>query len=158
SGHAQELSSPDEYSQRAIARFEKNDLDGAIADFTKVIEMNGRQLEFCYYFRGLAYYRKGNPEQAILDLSKAISIKADPRFYDDRGNLLARHGDLDHALADLNKAIELAPQYAKAFGDRGIVRVMRGEDANAELDFKKCFELDHALESQFRDAAGKLKR
>jgi len=141
-----------------MARFEKNDLDGAIADFTKAIEMNGQKLEFCYYFRGMAHYRKGNPDQAILDLSKAIGIKADPRFYVDRGNLLARQGELDRAIADLNMAIEMAPRYAKAYGDRGIVRLMRGEDTDAELDFKKCFELDGTLESQFRAAASKVKQ
>jgi tetratricopeptide (TPR) repeat protein len=155
--HGQNLGSAYEYSQRGMARFEKNDLDGAIADFTKVIEMNGQDLGFCYYFRGMAHYRKGNPEQAIVDLSKAIAIKADPRFYDDRGNLLARQGELDRAIADLNKAIEIAPQYAKAYGDRGIVRLLRGEDTNAELDFRKCFEIDSALESQFRAAASKVK-
>jgi tetratricopeptide (TPR) repeat protein len=156
--HEQEPTSADEYSQRGIARFEKNDLDGAIADFTKVIEMNGKEQEFCYYFRGMAHYRKGHPDQAILDLTKAISIKADPRFFDDRGNLLARQGELDRALADLNKAIELAPQYAKAYGDRGLVRLMRGEDAGAEQDFKKCFELDSRLESQFTTAANQVKK
>lgn len=156
--HGQNLSSANEYSQRAMARFEKNDLDGAIADFTKVIEMKGESLEFCYYFRGIAHYRKGNPDQAIVDLSQAIAIKADPRFYDDRGNLLARQGELERAIADLNKAIELAPGYAKAYGDRGLVRVMRSEDAEAELDFKKCFELDRTLEDQFRTAANKIRQ
>jgi tetratricopeptide (TPR) repeat protein len=156
--HAQNLASADEYSQRGIARFEKNDLDGAIADFTKVIEMNGQNLEFCYYFRGMAHYRTGNPAQAILDLSKAIEIKPDPRFLDDRANLLARQGELDRAFVDLTKAIQISPQYAKAYGDRGLVRLMRGEDADAEQDFKKCFELDRALESLFREAASKLKQ
>ncbi|HEY6122239.1 MAG TPA: tetratricopeptide repeat protein [Pyrinomonadaceae bacterium] len=156
--YGQELTSADAYSQRGIARFEKNDLDGAIADFTKVIEMNGKDQEFCYYFRGMAHYRKGDPSQAIADLSKAIAIKADPRFYDDRGNLLAKQGELDRALADLNKAIEIAPQYAKPYGDRGLVRLMRGEASDAELDFRKCFELDSALESQFRAAANQVKQ
>src|SRR5258705_2930844 len=139
---AQELTSADEYSQRGIARFQKNDLDGAIADFTKVIEMNGKDREFCYYFRGMAHYRKGNSTQAIDDLSKAIAIKPDPRFFDDRGNLLARQGELDRAIVDLNKAIEIAPQYGKAYGDRGLIRLIRGEATDAELDFRKCFELD----------------
>jgi len=154
---AQNPTSAREYSQRGIARFQANDLDGAIADFTKVIELNGESLEFCYYFRGLANYRKGNPEQAIADLGKAIAIKADPRFYDDRGNLLARQGDFDHALADLNKAIELAPQNAKTYGDRGLVELMRGDEKNAEADFKHCFSLDPTLETQFNAAANKIK-
>ena len=156
--HPQELSSADEYTQRGIARFEKNDFDGAIADFTKVIEMNGKELEFCYYFRGMAHYRKGNPSEAIADLSKAIGIRADPRFFEDRGNLLAKQGALDRAIADLNKAIEIAPKYAKAYGDRGLVRLMRGEATYAELDFRKCFELDSVLESQFRAAANQVKQ
>jgi Tfp pilus assembly protein PilF len=153
-----EPKSADEYSQRGIARFQQNDLDGAIADFTKVIELNGRDQAFCYYFRGLAFYRKGNSNQAIEDLSKAIVLKPDPRFFDDRGNLLARQGELERAVADLNKAIELAPQYAKAYGDRGLIRLMRGEATEAELDFKKCFELDAGLQAQFTAAAQQLKQ
>jgi hypothetical protein len=54
STHAQEPVSAEEFSQRGIARFEKNDLDGSITDFTKAIELKGQQLEFCYYFRGSA--------------------------------------------------------------------------------------------------------
>ena len=154
----QELTSADQYAQRGIARFQKSDFDGAIADFTKVIEMNGKDQEFCYYFRGMAYYRKGNSNQAIDDLTKAIAIKPDARFLDDRGNLLAKNGELDRALADLNKAIEIAPQNAKAYGDRGLIRLLRGEEPSAELDFKKCFELDSALEPQFKAAVNQLKQ
>ena len=151
--HAQDPVSADEFSQRGITRFEKNDLEGAIADFTKAIELNSRQLEFCFYFRGIARYRRGRLDEAIADLSKALTLKQHPRFYSDRGNLLAQRGDLDGAMADLNRAIEIEPKYAKAYGDRGIVRLMRGEDAVAELDFRKCFELDKTLESQFKAAA-----
>ncbi len=156
--HAQSLTSAEEYSQRGIARFEKNDLNGAIADFTAAIDMNGRDLQFCYYFRGIARYRLGNLDEAIVDLGKAISLKPHPRFYDDRGNLLAKKGDSDAAIADLNKAIEIAPNFAKAYGDRGIVHLMRGEDTQAESDFKRCFELDRTLETQIRTAASQIKQ
>ncbi|HKY29131.1 MAG TPA: tetratricopeptide repeat protein [Pyrinomonadaceae bacterium] len=156
--HGQNLTSANDYSQRGMTRFEKNDLDGAIADFTKAIEMNAEKQEYCYYFRGMAHYRKGNSDQAIIDLSKAIAIKPHPRFYDDRGNLLALQGELDRAIADLNKAIEMEPKYAKAYGDRGIVRLMRGENTDAEQDFRKCFELDSALESQFKATANQVRQ
>jgi tetratricopeptide (TPR) repeat protein len=157
SAQGQDLSSADEYTQRAMARFEKNDLDGAIADFTKVIELKGQNLEFCYYFRGMAQYRKGNLDLAVADISKALAIKKHPRFYKDRGNLLAKQGHLDRALEDLNKAIELGPSDAKAYADRGLIRMMRGEESLAELDFKKSFELDRSLESQIRAAAAQIK-
>ncbi len=154
----QDLTSGEQYSQRGMARFERNELDGAIADFTRAIELNGPNPEFCYYFRGIARYRRGNLDEAIADLGKAINIKRHPRFYDDRGNLLAKKGDLDGAMTDLNSAIEIAPKYAKAYGDRGIVRLMRGEDTQAESDFKKCFELDSTLEGQIRTAAGHMRQ
>ena len=151
------MTSADQYAQRGIERFQNSDFDGAINDFTKVIEMNGKDLEFCYYFRGMSYYRKGNSNQAIDDLSKAIAIKPEPRFLDDRGNLLAKQGELDRALADLNKAIEIAPQNAKAYGDRGLIKLLRSEESAAEVDFKKCFELDSALEPQFKAAMNQIK-
>ena len=155
---AQTPLSGEDYSQRGITRFEKNDFDGAVSDFTKAIELKGSNLEFCYYFRGMANYRQGNLEVAIADISKAITIRSHPRFYEDRGSLLLKKGDLDGALADLNKTIELAPQFAKAYGDRGIVRLMRGENAQAELDFKKCFELDSTLQTQINAAASRIKQ
>ena len=156
--HAQVPVSADDFSQRGISRFEKNDFDGAIADFTKAIELHGQQLEFCFYFRGIALYRRGRLDEAIADLSKAITLKQHPRFYDDRGNLLAQKGDFDGALVDLTRAIELDPKYAKAYGDRGIVRLMHGDDADAELDFKKCFELDQTLETQLKLVVHDIKR
>lgn len=158
SAQAQDPVSPNDFSQRGISRFEKNDLNGAIADFTNAIELKGQQLEFCFYFRGIALYRLGRLDEAIADLSKAITLKQHPRFYDDRGNLLAQKGDFESAMADLNRAIEIEPKYAKAYGDRGIVRLMRGEDTAAELDFRKCFELDKTLDSQFKAAAHQIKQ
>ena len=158
SNQAQGPVSAEEFSQRGIARFEKNDLEGAIADFTKAIELNGQQLEFCFYFRGIALYRRGRLDDAIADLTKAITLKQHPRFYGDRGNMLAQKGDLAGAIADLDRAIEIDPKYAKAYGDRGIVRSMRGEDAAAESDFKKCFALDKTLETQVKTAAHHIKQ
>jgi Flp pilus assembly protein TadD len=156
--HAQDPVSAEDFSQRGITRFEKNDLEGAIADFTKTIELNGQQLEFCYYFRGIALYRRGRLDEAIADLTKAITLKHHPRFYADRGNMLAQKGDLDGAMADLDKAIEIQPKQAKVYGDRGIVRLMRGEDSAAEADFSKCFALDKTLESQVKAAANQIKQ
>ena len=156
--NAQGPMSADDFSQRGISRFEKNDFEGAIADFTKVIELKGQNLDFCYYFRGIALYRLGKLDEALADLSQAITLKQHPRFYDDRGNLLAQKGELNGAISDLNRAIEIQPTYAKAYGDRAIVHLLRSETADAEQDLQKCFELDKSLESQFSSAAAQLRQ
>ena len=155
---AQDPVSADDFALRGVSRFEKNDFEGAIVDFTKAIDLNGQSLEFCFYFRGIALYRLNRLNEAITDLNKAITLKQHPRFYDDRGNLLAQQGDLDRALADLNQAIEIEPKYAKAYGDRGLVHLMRGEDTASELDLRKCFALDSRLEFQFKAAANQIKQ
>lgn len=156
--NAQEPVSADDFSQRGISRFEKNDLDGAIADFTKAIDSRGHELEYCFYFRGIALYRRGRIDEAVADLNRAIALKQHPRFYNDRGNLLAQKGDFESALHDLDRSIELDPKFAKAYGDRGIVRLMRGEEAAAEVDFAKCLELNKTLEFQFKAAAQQIRQ
>jgi len=63
-----------------------------------------------YYQRGTAYMLKGNFNQAILDLNKAIAI--DPyiaEVYVDRGIAYQQEGNSSLALADYNKAWELIP-------------------------------------------------
>src|SRR5687767_5469960 len=156
--YAQDPVSADEFSARGISRFEKHDFEGAIPDFTKAIELHSPSLEFCFYFRGIALYRLNRLDEAIADLNKAITLKQHPRFYNDRGNLLAQQGDLDRAMADLNRAIEIDPKAAKAYGDRGIVRLMRGEDTAAELDFKECFAYEPRLGPHFKAAADQIRQ
>src|SRR5258705_1269578 len=155
---AQTPLSGEDYSQRGITRFEKNDFEGAVSDFTKAIELKGSNLEFCYYFRGMANYRQGNLEVAIVDLSQAITIRSHPRFYEDRGTLLLKKGDLDGAIADFNKTIELAPQFAKAYGARGLVHLIRGYNAQSELDFKNGVKLDSKLQTQINAAVSEIKQ
>ncbi len=156
--NGQNPASTDGYAEQGIAHFEKSDFNGAIADFTKAIELNSTNLEFCFYFRGMAFYRIGKLDEALADVSKAIALREHPRFFDDRGNMLAQKGDLAAALSDLNKAIEISPEYAKAFGDRALVRLMLGEDSAAESDFKKSFELDPRLKPQFDAAVNEIRQ
>lgn len=43
---------------------------------------------------------------------------------------------------DLNLAIELDPQFARAYGNRGLTRLRLGQTAEAEKDFAECLRLD----------------
>ena len=58
---------------------DKGDLDGAITDYSKAIEIFP-QLTGAYYGRGSALRDKGDLDGAIADYSKAIEIK--PIFTD----------------------------------------------------------------------------
>jgi tetratricopeptide (TPR) repeat protein len=59
-----------------------------------------------------------------------------------RGTLRFHKQDLQRAVADFNHAIELNPRLAQAYGNRGFVRLLQGQDAIAEEDFAQCIKLD----------------
>ena len=50
----------------------------------------------------------------------------------------------DLALADFDKALELDPQCAEAYGNRGLVQLLRENDVRAEADFVRCLALKPA--------------
>jgi tetratricopeptide (TPR) repeat protein len=65
------------------------------------------------------------------------------------------------AIADFNRAIELNPRLAPAYGNRGFVRLLQGEDAKAQEDFDRCIKLDPALKArldQWTEAVRQLRK
>ena len=51
-------------------------------------------------------------------------------------------GDREGALADYNCAIQLDPNYAKAYGNRGLLRDRLGDRQGALSDYDRAIELD----------------
>jgi tetratricopeptide (TPR) repeat protein len=81
----------------------------AIADFTRVIEINPKD-SIAYKYRGDAYVRAKEYDKAIADYTQAIKINpydADVHF--DRGLAYTYLFECNKALADLNQAIEIDP-------------------------------------------------
>ena len=66
-------SSANDYLSRGAARVEKGDVDGAIADFTKAIEINP-QFAQAYGNRGLARLAQANDAEARQDFDKCFSL------------------------------------------------------------------------------------
>jgi len=61
------------YFDRGVARFDKGDLDGAIADWTQAIRLNP-QLAEAYTNRGLARAHKGDLDGAIADFEMFLKL------------------------------------------------------------------------------------
>src|SRR5437867_10173258 len=66
--------SAQDYLSSGIAKRTAGDLDGAIGDFTKVIELKSDLAE-AYRNRGVAKRTKGALDPAMLDFNKAIELK-----------------------------------------------------------------------------------
>ena len=96
-----------------------------------------------YYNRGLAYLRKSQYDEGIIELTKAIELN--PRYaraYYDRGTAYGKKGQYDHAISDFTKAIELNPKHLRAYINRGYVYKLKGHYDQAISDYSKAIEIN----------------
>ncbi|MGC2110238.1 MAG: tetratricopeptide repeat protein, partial [Candidatus Korobacteraceae bacterium] len=110
------------FYNRALARREKGDRDGAIKDYSEAIRLKPDYAD-AFNNRALARSEKGDLDGAIKDYSEAIGLKpdyADASF--NRGIARREKGDLEGAIKDYSEAIRLKPDYADAFYNRANAR------------------------------------
>src|SRR6266496_1509441 len=130
------------YNERGIAKGVKGDIDGAIADFTRAIELDPKYSK-TYSNRGIAKEEKGDMDGAIADCTRAI--KLDPRYapaYSTRGLAKKNKGDLNEAITDYTRAVELDPKYVNAYYNRGLAKWAKGDINGAVADYTRAVELD----------------
>ena len=133
---------------RGIEKGKRGDLDGAIADFNRAIELNPKD-DAPYYNRAQAKRLKKDAAGAIADYTQAIELgSTNPAAYNNRGNARSENNDPDGAIADYTRAIELKPDYARAYYNRAVLKKEKGDKAGAAADFKRAQELDPDLVSE----------
>ncbi len=97
-----------------------------------------------HYDSGVAYYNKGQYDEAISDFTKALEINpkfAEAHYY--RGIAYAKKGQYEEAISDYNKALEINPRYALAYYGRGLVyNEYKGQYDRAISDYSKALEIN----------------
>lgn len=146
---AQTTRTAKEHVKRGIARFSQGDLDGAISNYDKALEVNPRFAE-AFFHRGKARRAKGDLNGAIADYETSIEI--DPRLaennrdiasaYYNRGFIRTNGLEIYGALADFDKAIRCNPRHVESFIKRGEAHLILGEFTRAIADFDSGLELN----------------
>ncbi len=77
--------------------------------------------------------------------------KGTAEWHLDQGNRLTGQGRYDEAIEEYNKAIEMAPEDADAYNNRGFAYVQKGELDQAIADFDKAIELDPELAEAYNN-------
>jgi tetratricopeptide (TPR) repeat protein len=110
------------YYNRGVARMQLNQLEGALADFDKAIEINPKDPD-AWNNRGLIYNRQGKPGDAVSNFSRAIEIdSAYGKAYCNRGLVYLKLGRTTEAEEDLKKAARLGVKEAEDYlNSKGIV-------------------------------------
>lgn len=101
------------YFFRGNIRDRMNDVDGALKDFSKAIELNPAYT-LAYNNRGIILGLKGEMENALADFNKAIELEPDYRdAYYNRGNVKYYMNWKQEACLDWQKAAALGSEQAE---------------------------------------------
>ncbi|MBK7394479.1 MAG: tetratricopeptide repeat protein [Chloracidobacterium sp.] len=154
---AQTLSTAKEYFDRANKRAEAGDQAGAIADYTKVIELAPGDYS-AYSNRALAKKKSGDTTGAMADYNSSISIKPDYSYaLRGRGNLREAQGDNVGAMADFNKVLAANPKDGFTYFDRGSLRNTLKDYPGAVSDFTNAILYNPSENESYYNRAIALK-
>ncbi|HET6489663.1 MAG TPA: tetratricopeptide repeat protein [Syntrophales bacterium] len=110
------------YYNRGVARMQLNQLEGALADFSKAVEINPKDPD-AWNNRGLMYNRLGKPGDAVSDFTRAIELDSVyGKAYCNRGLVYLKLGRTADAEEDLKTAARLGVKEAEDYlKSKGIV-------------------------------------
>jgi tetratricopeptide (TPR) repeat protein len=149
--------SADDYRDRGKAKSAKGDLDGALADFDKAIELKPDSAS-AYNDRGRIKRTKKDFDGALADFNRAIELKNDfAQAYNSRGLVKVAKKDLDGAMSDYNRALELQPDLAAAYNNRGELRRGKSDWDGAVADYTRAIEQQPEMAVAYNNR-GEVKR
>jgi len=138
-----------EYLQDGNDAFKRQELDQAIYDYTKAIDLDPN-LGRAYNNRGVAYAQEGSMERAIADFTMAIADNLhDAEAYNNRGQAYVQQGNLPHAIADFTMAIANDAFYIKAYNNRGIAYFNMKEYDKAWSDVHTVEQIGGTVDPDF---------
>jgi|TARA_B110000902_G_scaffold213257_1_gene244649 tetratricopeptide (TPR) repeat protein len=130
-----------ELVRTGIAKERAKDYFGAIADYTKAIELNPNNVS-AYGNRGNSKINLKDYSGAMLDFNKCIELKPNnSNSYGNRGVLKSKLKDYYGAIEDYSKAIELDPREGIWYSNMGLLRDLLKDYDIAIICFSKAIEL-----------------
>lgn len=135
--------SADEYFYKGLEKAKRKDRYGAIADYSKAIELNPNDYLY-YYNRGVSRDKLNDFYGAMKDFSKAIELN--PGFsaaYVNRGNIKDYFlKDYYGSISDNSQAIKIDSDYVLAYLNRGVSKGHLNDFYGSITDLDKAIELD----------------
>ena len=109
-----------------------------------------------YILRGIAYYCKGDYDNAIVDHSNAIELAPKNAWgYCSRGDAYLKKGSLKESINDYTEAIKLCPREEAFYTRRGDAYLEQKKYYKAERDYmdviELCYEHDPRLDDPDND-------
>jgi tetratricopeptide (TPR) repeat protein len=139
------------YLSRAVVRFNKSDLTGALEDYNAAIKIDDTNSE-AFINRGIVKEKLKDFEGAIKDYNQALTLKPKSvKAYSNRAKAKFKLNKFAEAALDYSKAIELDSSDASQYYNRGLAEYLSKQKIQACKDWNK------ALKMGYKEAADKVK-
>jgi Tfp pilus assembly protein PilF len=130
------------YFAEGLTKFDANDLKGALAAFTKAIELDPTYAK-AYANRANTYDSLRQPERGLPDANEAIRLSPQLSMaYLIRGNCYEDMHQHKRAIEDYDEAIRLDPKNADAYNNRGLVYKRLGQNKSALESYTQAIDAD----------------
>ncbi len=129
----------DQYN-RGLERHQAGDVVGAIAAYTRAIELD-RSYADAYNNRGVAYMTQKDYAAAAADFTRSIEIVPSDAAYNNRGSILFSQQKIEEAIADFTAGLKLKAS-AEGYVNRGTAYQNTNRDALALADYERAIELN----------------
>src|SRR5271165_4851418 len=125
-----------------LALFQKGQVDDAIAQYEKAVEVFPNYVA-AHYNLGNALLQKGELDKALAQYKRAVEIDPnDAEAHVNLGNALFQKEQLDEAVAQFQEAVEINPNDAEAQYNLGNAFFQKGQLDEAVAQFQKALEID----------------
>ncbi|MBX9693253.1 MAG: tetratricopeptide repeat protein, partial [Cyanobacteria bacterium] len=113
----------------------------AVTELNRVLvlepgNLTALELRAKLYFQDLLEF-----EKAERDITAAIRLKGDPKYYRERLDIRRGLGRIDDAIADLSRLIELTPASPKELSLRGALLIKQGRTAEGFADLDRSLKI-----------------
>jgi protein O-mannosyl-transferase len=130
------------YNNLGNALFQKGQVDEALKQFQKALEINPKYVEA----RGnlaAALFQKGQVDDAVAQYKRTLEISPNyaPANYN-LGLALFQEGQVGEAIAQYKRAVQINPYYPDAHNNLGNALLQKGQVDEALDQFKKALEIN----------------
>ena len=139
------------YFERALVKKKLGDIEGAIADYTIIINRTEDNFLSAQFNRAICYKKIGQLTNALNDLKEVLLHETDDSMaWKVRGNIHLLAGRYNLAIADFTKAIDLNGELGTAYFNRGVAHLLNQNPMTACIDFERSAieGYERALEKQ----------
>ena len=136
-GDARAMVARGQFKQTALG-----DLDGAVADYARAIELDGKY-PAAYNFLAWAEADRGHAEEAQAALKKYVDLApTEANAYDSLAHMALRRGATDEAIAQARKALQVDPSFVVAHAVLGDALLFAGKGKEARRSYAALIATD----------------